>query len=486
MKLSMWMIARHLEKYVIRIEITVGDPNINGVRFFSGENNNFLKEYVYIGAASDIFSDSIYTDKLLLVNEFDMIFIDSQDIETILNELFSAFDYYNNWESRLWEASASKDPMQKIVDVSSDIIPNPLRFAGLEGNIVAISKKYGPDDVDERWKTLHETGFIPPRVGGVVIKADGAAQHGWTSKPQEYIFTTNNKKYIASTIVVNGEAVASLMIWEYDKPFSPCICQLSEILCNVFVSIIENHNDQSSIRTSAAIVTDVLDGRTIENDILIHLSKKIEHPYQLLLIENSSGITELIVKGRVLHFIQNSYKDGISLIYKDGIIILISATKTEDFFSNFDKIMHELYIAGVSLPFSDLSSLSIRYKQASYAIEMGKNTPGVYYSKDYAFNYLIDSIIANNQSMEFTHPALNTLREHDQTQKSELYNTLYQFLANERNLVSTAESLFIHRNTLVFRIKKISSIISVDFEDPLERAYIFLSYLIDKKVHTKH
>ena len=49
----------------------------------------------------------------------------------------------------------------------------------------------------------------------------------------------------------------------------------------------------------------------------------------------------------------------------------------------------------------------------------------------------------------------------------------------ERSLVKTAAELFIHRNSLMYRIKRIGEIVDVDLDDAGGRAYLLLSYELE-------
>ena len=53
--------------------------------------------------------------------------------------------------------------------------------------------------------------------------------------------------------------------------------------------------------------------------------------------------------------------------------------------------------------------------------------------------------------------------------------TMACYLRNERSLVKTAEERFVHRNTLIYRLKKITSEMEYDIEDSYTRSYFIHS-----------
>ncbi|MDR0723451.1 MAG: helix-turn-helix domain-containing protein [Treponema sp.] len=65
--------------------------------------------------------------------------------------------------------------------------------------------------------------------------------------------------------------------------------------------------------------------------------------------------------------------------------------------------------------------------------------------------------------------------ESGEKSKQELVRCLYHYLLNGRNLAATAKVLFVHRNTLIYRLEKLSGILDTDLKnlDP-ERNFFYL------------
>ena len=65
---------------------------------------------------------------------------------------------------------------------------------------------------------------------------------------------------------------------------------------------------------------------------------------------------------------------------------------------------------------------------------------------------------------------LRRLQEYDQAHSTALLHTLCVYLLQEQNLHATARQLFIHRNTLVYRLDKLQKSTGLDlrsFDDAL-------------------
>ena len=66
----------------------------------------------------------------------------------------------------------------------------------------------------------------------------------------------------------------------------------------------------------------------------------------------------------------------------------------------------------------------------------------------------------------FIKQQLKSLFDSDDESDSELLNTLRCYLDNQSEITKTAEQLFLHRNTITYRIKKCEEILGVDLKDP--------------------
>ena len=149
--------------------------------------------------------------------------------------------------------------------------------------------------------------------------------------------------------------------------------------------------------------------------------------------------------------------------------------------------------AGVSEGFCDpegIFKLGIRHEQALFALSASEQslaaepfgaTPAspIVLFPSVAIRYFQERVVQPEAVEAFMHPALATLREYDAQNRTALYETLRTFLENDRNVTETADMLFVHRNTLLKRLKKISAIATLDLDDVDCRKRLVASYLVE-------
>ena len=92
--------------------------------------------------------------------------------------------------------------------------------------------------------------------------------------------------------------------------------------------------------------------------------------------------------------------------------------------------------------------------------------------------HLIDICSKTVDLYKLCHPAVLYLLTYDQENGSDYYNTLRVYINNDKNLVESAKALFIHRNTLVYRINKITELINTNLSNENVKTHILLSYKI--------
>ena len=76
------------------------------------------------------------------------------------------------------------------------------------------------------------------------------------------------------------------------------------------------------------------------------------------------------------------------------------------------------------------------------------------------------------------HPGLDRLVEYDKANGSEFKHTLQVYLENNCNAQKCGRLLYLHRNSLVYRIRRIQEIGGFDLSNPEECAFLRLSLLL--------
>lgn len=179
----------------------------------------------------------------------------------------------------------------------------------------------------------------------------------------------------------------------------------------------------------------------------------------------------------------------ITLVYGNNVICLASAPTQEKaaeaaaYLETVCGLLSQLY-SGSNLylsfgrPYADVEQIKISYQEAQKALllwkKMGRSNHIVYYSQLGLYRLLF-KIDDKEEIREYYHYNLGVLLQHDSKNNSELLETLRQYLYCNGNLVKTSQALFIHRNTLLYRLNQIRDLLGRDIDDALVRLELLSS-----------
>lgn len=148
-----------------------------------------------------------------------------------------------------------------------------------------------------------------------------------------------------------------------------------------------------------------------------------------------------------------------------------------------------LVASGISRPTSGLIALREAYREAKDAVsianELGDREQTTYYGDLKLFQLLLALKERNLDHLRrFYLETLGPLVEHDERKQADLIRTLNGFFSANGNLAKAATDLDVHRNTLVYRLDRISELTSLDLDDADNRLILHLALKIQRVLAT--
>ncbi len=128
----------------------------------------------------------------------------------------------------------------------------------------------------------------------------------------------------------------------------------------------------------------------------------------------------------------------------------------------------------------EVTSWRNSYQDASRALDLAfrLQTETPLYIGDLGVYQLVLSLGEKEKLLAFQEKTLGALVEYDHHQRADLIKTLEAFFQCHGNLSETAETLIVHRNTLLYRMKRINEIAQIDLERPETRLALHLALTI--------
>ncbi len=137
---------------------------------------------------------------------------------------------------------------------------------------------------------------------------------------------------------------------------------------------------------------------------------------------------------------------------------------------------------GVSPAYPELKSMPQAFRQAEQALTVAQRLFGGNRTMPFdrlGIYRLLFPLQGAPELEQFHQEILHELLEYDRRHNADLAGTLRAFFACHGNLTKVAEQLFVHRNTLAYRLERIQKITGLDLDDPEDRLCLQLALKVE-------
>ena len=192
---------------------------------------------------------------------------------------------------------------------------------------------------------------------------------------------------------------------------------------------------------------------------------------------------------RMQLYLTNLTHNGHFLYYDGYFVIVMNDMKPEEcadvmeaFADRAARKMPERRVwVGVSDQVTDISNLRLSFRRARAAVTMAENVDDSIQFFDkmglYRLLYMVDDpLLLKSLSDHLLQPLL----EYDEQHGGGYLETLESYLKNSGSIKAMADELFIHRNTILYRMTNIKKLLGSNLEDSRERMMFAIACMIRK------
>ena len=203
------------------------------------------------------------------------------------------------------------------------------------------------------------------------------------------------------------------------------------------------------------------------------------HPIKEQLIDKGSISDLLFITGRIakLHGQQIVYVDK-----SDRILILYGSEETKNsqtikievinFCQNIlqealKKIHSDNLTIGIGRSYYEAKQLHKSYSQAKLIVEnlSKSNMKNIKHYDDLGLYRILAFEGLQGELIEFCNDTIKPLIEYDKKNNSELVKTLKTYFQCDGNMKKISENMYMHYNTIIYRLQKIKDITGLDLEN---------------------
>ena len=467
-------------------------------------NHNFARVMFLIDNMDDLQSDSLYiTDsETLLFNikyrksdslkdiYFVCMYKTPDSFDQFSNLKCSRFREYYQWGCHLDNIIASDGGLQQMVDASERFFSGPIIAWDSSFDIVAYSKtiNHANSELDRYCKL----GHLPPLTVENLL-AQNLLSFSTTSGiryvPKEktipgadvYCFQYLRDGFrlyaIAYYAVKPNCSDAELERLQYF--FNKCESYLSTNLSNVvrhgnaidvFLQdlIAGKYVDVNEIRAKAAVFHVDINVRFVL--YCISFDDIMDTKYRYI----SDYLQKMVTNARVFR-----YEDRIIMLRPASRHAFVSSEKE----AAFKRLMKNYHAScGVSPSFTDIKRIKYAYRLADDAIRIGKllqiDKGPIYLFKDYMPYALIRAYSTFTDIDMIYMKKLDILIEEDQARGTNNLELISTYLSTNNSVSLTAQKTNFHRNSVLYRLKRIEKVLGISLENPDEVLRLRLSLMI--------
>lgn len=372
--------------------------------------------------------------------------------------------------------------LQVMADISYDILGNPVFIQDRAHITLAHTRKIEIED--EQWKEDIVNGYRSIMPTLKQNKEVGKAYEKSIESGMPVIVNDTNLPYsrMVKALLVRGLHVASIILTAYCKPIEEEDVNLMEIISS-FIRV-QIQSEKYYLTTNEYTIENfllrLLNGEYLnaksfkEHARILNWSQK-KFNYMLTASPISNEPKEVSSLQNLINQFRKLPNCHYALFY-DGCILCIFGF--EQSISNWEKEVPEIaqllknlnLIAGVSQSFQSLKQLNHHYHQSHYMMEISflrKKDLFLSYDEN-AIYHLLRLLPKGINPKQFCHKKILTLKDYDERNHTELIATLQMYLENQKSITRTSKLMFLHRNTVSYRINKCMDIMNTLLENSNE------------------
>lgn len=381
--------------------------------------------------------------------------------------------------------------LQKMIDLARPIYGNPLIVSNGSYTVLAISEE--PDIEDPRWKEIQSTKGVPLGVATNSGINECYRKSMETHRPAED--RDDQGIPILRKVLADGNRILGYLDSPaYIKPVEKEDVEFFDLLANLLAVELQWGSGDAAPPDNMLdyFVYDLLKGNITDQGLI---KERLDY-FQWGLFDK--GKVQIVsVRGRkrdlmpdntlfrhLMEEFSTAFPGFRVFVYVNQLKMLCPVSEDvrgdERFLEQLEELLvREELVAGISRPLISLETIPDFNRQAESAAELGRRfhpERTIHFYDSYAIYYALELVGSKENMLQFCHSAIILLRDYDRAHETDLLESLRVYLTHNRSIGESAAALYIHRNTMNYRIARINELTGVDLSDPDVFCHLLFSF----------
>ncbi len=417
---------------------------------------------------------------LLLGTDFSM--------EDIFNLINGRISFLRRQMDIFRTAVYTQQSLQKLIEMIFDIMGNPAYLVDSSFKVLAIDRNHDMRNLSAAWRRLEDEGYLPFDLVSSLISS---GELSLMESGKKAVLVNSRYFYVPFinyNLIHYGKIKGHLFIAGMKKTISKSDIELAEQLGDYVLELMQRSSGFQNKRGDyyEHFMRDLFSGRLTDQDSIRRQMNSLgaheEDYFTVAVLHTSSehGLSDERIASQMERCSGAKpvfYQDKIAALFRHGKKSAIGSLGKD-----LKRLSAELHCEiGVSDTIHGFYDLHTCYLQGEWALtcpdflKKSGTYPLIRYYKDYAVQHVLHVFSKNDRLKALIAPELFLLHQYDQDNHTELLHTLYVYLLHERSALLTSRLLHIHRNTLAYRMNKISELCGFLLEDGAVRQRLLLA-----------
>ncbi|MCR5083816.1 MAG: helix-turn-helix domain-containing protein [Parasporobacterium sp.] len=443
-------------------------------------------------------------------NELNLVTIDrvinAYDAIGILSRIFSNDSRVSSARNRLINALHSGKGLQYIVNEAFSLLQNPVIVSDIGYKILAMCKdeSYKGEaalNIDVDSDKEQNPDIKSTQNYGYLIESETAINkreriHEKIRESRYPYFSNDDESddfgRVTSLVYIHGIEIAEVSVIGTRHQIDDVDIETIDFLCKIISLELQKDEFYSSNPglMHSYLLSDLLKGQIKSREVADARMQNLGwNLHKNLIIMIVSDFNRDIFEGKA-QIISKQLHDILATsrwVIFDGRIIFLMSFKEHPALSSNQRLVEYLeknnLVASLSASFTDIMDIQKYYLQAKKAFEIGiKVSKGkyIYNYGDFVIYHMGDIISRTNNLEDFYHPGVVAVREYDKKHGSNFLETLELYLEYVDKTEAIAKKLYIHKNTVLYRINKLKEQFGLDLSTGEERLKLLLTIKLMK------
>ena len=414
-----------------------------------------------------------------------------ENVIDLLDRLNALFSRFVEWEHRLDELVYQNVPLTALCEAGAQMLDNPVCVHDDWFVMVARSREL-PEVLQPDSIMSSEREFLPRIIVEDFMNDTDYLETFSQREPQVWDGTPDQPPSLYVNLWSGKVYRGRLLVVQFHRPFRRSDFMVAEVLAQRVMALLDRKQlgvDRPH-RGMDDIVFDILSGNMPEAEEVTRLMNSLNWNPQDRVVcvrlnaqrDDDSAIQEHALHSELFQVFPHAY----IMFNEREQCVLLNLTQSP---INRAMLSHSLsplcrdycLYAGMSSPVDGLREWHAAWLEARYALDRAfarRDEKWIVAFSDCALDMALGSLQPPLLPRHLVAPELRVLMEYDAQKGTQYFDTLRVYLLEERDIPRASEKLIIHRTTLLYRLKKIEQLISLNLEDPWYRLNLMLSLRI--------